>query len=353
MKQEKIIIRTDSGEQVEAQAPVIVSASRATDIPAFYADWFFDRLDKGYAMWRNPYNGVDYPISFANTRFIVFWSKNPQPLIKHLPKLKERGIGCYVQFTLNDYDNEGLEPNVPVLEQRIDTFKALVDQLGVGHIIWRFDPLILTDNIRPEVLIDRIRNIGNALKGHTEKLVFSFADIAVYSNVCRNLERHGVKYREWTEPEMHDFAQKLSELNKSEGWNYQLATCAEKVDLSAFGIKHNRCIDNELIVRLACHDNALMDCIGAEIKTCTPNLFGEVEIPEGSIQLPGNQYAVLSSMKKDSGQRTVCGCCKSKDIGQYNSCPHSCLYCYANRNPEAAIRNYHQHLANPFTDKIH
>lgn len=93
MAHKKIIIRNEHGIDVEAIAPVIVSASRATDIPAFYADWFFNRLDKGYASWRNPFNGKNSYVSFANMRFVVFWSKNPKPLIPYLPILQEKGIG--------------------------------------------------------------------------------------------------------------------------------------------------------------------------------------------------------------------------------------------------------------------
>ena len=115
----------DSGEWVEAQAPEIISASRSTDIPAFYADWFFDRLKKGYSAWINPFNGKKSYVSYQNTRFIVFWSKNPYPLLSHLDQLKEMGIGCYIQYSLNDYENERLEKNVPNLDFRINTFKLL------------------------------------------------------------------------------------------------------------------------------------------------------------------------------------------------------------------------------------
>ena len=144
---QKIQIQRDNGMMAEAQAPIIISASRSTDIPAFYADWFFHRLKVGYSAWTNPFNGVKSFVSYEKCRFIVFWSKNPEPLLGHLDELKERNIGCYIQYTLNDYEKEGLEKGVPPLEQRIDTFKRLVDQFGQGRVIWRFDPLILTDQI--------------------------------------------------------------------------------------------------------------------------------------------------------------------------------------------------------------
>lgn len=133
----------ENGTEVACQEPVVVSASRSTDIPAFYSDWFFHRLKVGYSAWTNPFNGVKMYVSYAKTRFIVFWSKNPRPLLNHLEVLKERGIGCYIQYSLNDYEDEKLERGVPAIAERIDTFKKLVQALGVGSVIWRFDPLML------------------------------------------------------------------------------------------------------------------------------------------------------------------------------------------------------------------
>lgn len=127
----KISLKLEDGSEIHAQAPEIVSASRSTDIPAFYADWFFDRLKTGYSAWTNPFNGVKSYVSYKNTRFIVFWSKNPHPLLSHLNELRELGIKCYVQYSLNDYEKEGLEKGVPSLSSRIGTFKELADMLGL------------------------------------------------------------------------------------------------------------------------------------------------------------------------------------------------------------------------------
>ena len=194
----------ENGELVQMQVPIIVSASRSTDIPAFYADWFFHRLKVGYSAWTNPFNGVKGYVSYKNTRFIVFWSKDPSPLLAHLDELKEREIGCYIQYTLNDYVKEGLEKGVKPLDYRIDTFKRLVDRLGMGSVIWRFDPLMLTDTIDIDTLLGKIENVGNQLKGYTEKLVFSYADIALYRKVKSNLEKNGIFSRDWTEDEMRE-----------------------------------------------------------------------------------------------------------------------------------------------------
>ena len=256
---DKIQITLDSGASAEAQAPVIVSASRSTDIPAFYADWFFERLRRGYSAWTNPFNGVTSYVSFRRTRFIVFWSKNPRPLLEHLDYLKDKNIQCYIQYTLNDYEREGLEKGVPPLAQRIETFKLLVDKLGKGRVIWRFDPMILTDKISVSDLLEKVRNIGDQLKDYTEKLVFSFADIVSYRKVKANLEKNGINYIEWDEATMNEFAEMLSAINRERGWNFQLATCGEKIDIEQYGIVHNRCVDDDLMIRLAYHDKELMD----------------------------------------------------------------------------------------------
>lgn len=263
--------------------------------------------------WRNPYSGKDSYVSFDKTRFIVFWSKNPAPIISYLPLLKQRNIGCYFQYTLNDYDVEGLEPNVPPLTTRIEAFKRIVDILGKGSVVWRFDPLILTVRISIDDLLHKIENIAQRLNGYVEKLVFSFADIATYKKVARNLSAAGINYLEWAENEMIDFAQRLSALNLG----LELATCAEKIDLFQFGINHNRCIDPDLICRLA------------------PDLQNEI-----------------SALKIDKGQRTLCGCVTSKDIGAYNTCPHGCAYCYANSSPYSARQNYLRHKQFPHNDSI-
>lgn len=346
----KETIQLENGASVDAQVPEIISASRSTDIPAFYADWFFHRMKIGYSAWINPFNGVKSYVSYKNTRFIVFWSKNPKPLLEHLEYLKERNINCYIQFTLNDYVTEGLEKGVPSLEERIETFKSLVDRLGKGRVIWRFDPLILTDKISIDDLLRKIENIANQLVGYTEKLVFSFADIASYKKVKSNLEKNNVNYIEWTEPMMNEFAQKLSDLNKK--WNFQLATCGEKLDIDKYGIKHNRCIDDDLMIRFAYQDKKLMDFLGVEVHEIINDLFGNASVPSDAIMLNAHQYAIKKKNNKDKGQRPACGCMVSKDIGEYNTCPHLCEYCYANSSMETAVKNWKQHKQNEFGETI-
>lgn len=357
-KKEDRYITLDNGVVAKATFPIVVSASRSTDIPAFYSDWFFYRLNKGYSAWTNPFNGVKYYVSYEDTKFIVFWSKNPRPLLNHLDTLKQKGIACYIQYTLNDYEQENLERGVRPLAERIDTFKLLVEKLGKGAVIWRFDPLILTDKIGIDDLIRKIEFIGDSLYGYTEKLVFSFADIASYRKVKANLEKNNINYREWDETSMLEFASKIAELNKK--WNFELATCGEKIDIEQFGIKHNHCVDDKLIVRFGYRSPELMKFLGAEFVKDTPqgtlNLFASEEpsnsIPEDAILLDNGEYARIIKNNKDKGQREFCGCMKSKDIGEYNTCPHLCEYCYANTNKETAIKNWQQHNNNPQRETI-
>ena len=339
MVQDRIEIVNDGGDTVFAQAPVIISASRSTDIPAFYSDWFLHRLKKGYSAWMNPFNGVKSYVSYKHVRLIVFWSKNPEPLLDPsgiLDYLTEHGINAYIQFTLNDYVSEGIERGVPPLDKRIDTFKRLVDRLGFGKVIWRFDPLILTDSIDVDALLEKCSNIGEQLKGYTEKLVFSFADISDYRKVKSNLLAGGIRYREFSETDMLTFSCGLQRLNKE--WGLTLATCGERIDLDRFGIVHNKCVDDDLMIKYFSDDEILMRHLGVEIES---DLFT-------------GERVVIKSKKsnKDKGQRLYCGCIASKDIGQYNTCIHMCEYCYANSSKELARKNYMAHRDNPLSETI-
>lgn len=336
MNWQKINIVTDLEEHVTAQTPIIISASRSTDIPTFYADWFVERWKRGYVKWINPFNNVPTYVSFQNTRCVVFWTKNPKPMMKHIDFLQENVKNFYFQFTLNDYDTEGFEGKLPKLETRIRTFKELSRRIGKDHVVWRFDPLILTDSIDVEELLRRVKNIGDQLKDYTTKLVFSFADIANYREVARNLIKEGINYKEFENSSMHDFATGLSKLNNK--WSFEIGTCAEKIPLELYGIKHNKCIDDDLMIKLFSHDTKLMKFLGVSINE--PSLF-EV--------LPTSKK---KKTLKDKGQRSLCGCILSKDIGQYNTCPHECVYCYANTSKEIALRNYKNFKKEKLTESI-
>lgn len=341
---DKVIININGAKSVQAVAPVIISASRSTDIPAFYAKWFFNRLAKGYCIWYNPFNRKPTYVSFSRCKVIVFWTKNPEPIIPFLPELDKRGIHYYFQVTLNDYEQEGFEPCVPKLAHRVEVFKRLSALIGKEKVIWRFDPLIVTPNLSVRQLMAKVWNVGNLIKGYTDKLVFSFIDIAGYRKVQNNLvketrlfTKESVENAEFTIAQMDEVAvdmMKMREAWHNQGWDISMATCAEKIDLEKYGIEHNRCIDGELMEKLWPDDKELIYYLHTG-KLPEPNLFGNtIEIP--------STYKNL----KDKGQRKVCGCMISKDIGMYNTCRHLCVYCYANTSKELVLRNKDKHNDN-------
>lgn len=347
---EKTTITTIPGKKVEASAPVIISASRSTDIPAFYSDWFIDRLRKGYVVWKNPFNQQPLYITFKNAKVVVFWTKNPKPLMPYLHELDERGIHYYFQFTLNDYVAEGFEPKVPGAEQRIDTFRKLSEMIGKERVIWRFDPLIVTPLLSTRDLLTKIWNVGNKLKGYTNKLVFSYIDINSYRKVQNNLvkettqfSKDSIEQAEMTRQQMEEIAEGLTKCRDQwakEGWKLQLATCGEQIDLDRYGIEHNRCVDGELMKQLWSDDKELLYylCYG--------------ELPSAMFGIDFTQPALTPEKLKDKGQRKVCGCMISKDIGQYNTCLHQCVYCYANTSKEVVQKNWEKHIENPSAETI-
>lgn len=341
MISDKIVITTEDGKLVEATAPVIISASRSTDIPAFYAKWFFNRLAKGYCVWYNPFNHQPMYVSFNNCKVVVFWTKNPAPIIPYLPELDKRGIHYYFQVTLNDYAKEGFEPNVPSVEKRVKSFRSLSNLIDKEKVIWRFDPLIITPNIGPRELLTRIWNVGNKLKGYTDKLVFSFVDVKAYRKVQNNLVKETMLFtKEDVENAEANHAQrieivkglkKIREAWHKGGWDVEMATCAEDIDLEMYGIEHNRCIDGELMKRIFADDKELVYYLHT-LKWPEKDMFGEIPpIPQKTKNV------------KDTGQRKICGCMVSKDIGMYNTCRHFCVYCYANTSKEAVLKNKDKH----------
>ncbi|RKX79491.1 MAG: hypothetical protein DRP87_02960 [Spirochaetes bacterium] len=314
MKWERQRITTDFGNETEALSPVIITASRSTDIPSFFGDWLIDRFKRKYLKWYNPFNGQPYYVSLEKVRFIVFWTKEPHPnFMKNLIFYDNLGINYYIQYTLNDYESDNLEPNLAPIENRIEKFKQLSEKIGSDRIIWRFDPLVLTEEIGTDRLLEKIYRIGNRIAGYTEKLVISFADIEKYRKVKKNMLREGIPWRKWDLHSIRRIASEITYLARK--WELTTATCCEKVDLEEYGIIHNRCVDPHLISRIA---------------------SGDPEI---------EKFILKNGSKKDTGQREACGCIPSKDIGQYNTCPNLCTYCYANSSPEVVKKNLTKSLS--------
>lgn len=347
-KWDTIDIDTNEG-RVKGVAPVIISASRSTDISAFYSEWFINRLREGYVKWINPFNRKPQYISFDKARVIVFWTKDAQPIIPHLKEIDDKEINYYFSFTINDYEKEGFEIRVRKLDKRIDTFKVLSEKIGKDKVIWRFDPLILTDKIAVEGLLDKILKVGNQIADYTNKLVISFADISTYRKVQNNFHQHNINYKEFTPETMKAVAKGLNEINRN--WGLDIATCSEDIDLNRYNIKKNKCVDDDLMIKLFSKDKGLMNFLGYE------NIDGDPEYKEmslfdfidnkdkTSIEMSiDNNSSDKSKRLKDKGQRECCGCIISKDIGQYDTCSHQCIYCYANSSPQIANNNYYKYL---------
>jgi DNA repair photolyase len=319
-KHQKVTIKRDNGEIVAGIAPVIITASRSTDIPGLYGDWFVNRLQKGYVAWRNPFSGQIQYISFEKTRCIVFWTKNPAPFVKHVKTIERMGIGTLFQVTVNDYEVEKLEMNIPSLQKRIDSVIELSHIIGKEKVLWRFDPLILSEKISICELLKKIARVGDEVYSHVGRLTISF--LSPYKKVVRNLKSLGI--HEISQMDKLMIASGIGDLNAR--WNLPLYSCAEPQDLSKYGIYHGSCVDASLIANCFSSDSSLKRFL--KINT--------------SVDLFGNEIKKIG-LEKDRGQRKECGCCLSKDIGMYDTCSHGCLYCYANASPVKAM---HSKLSN-------
>ncbi len=315
MADEKKPLFTDEGVTVSAGCPVIITASRATDIPAFYPEWFINRLKRGYVRWINSFNPhLPYYVSFEDTRAVVFWSKNPLPLFPYLDYLDRLGLVYYFQFTITGYEPIGLEPGLPSLDERISTFIRLSDRIGSDRVIWRFDPVLLTPALDMKALLSVIDYIGERVAPYTRKFVFSFVDTS-YSKLKRQAGKW--QLRAPVHDERKEFIDGIMRMNRS--WDLSLAICADGADYGP-GIEHNKCVDDVLLRKIGGHDSALIRYLDTH-------------------------------QGKDPGQRLACRCIKSKDIGQYDTCLHGCVYCYATDHVKARM-NAEKHAQVPDADTI-
>ena len=278
---------------------MIISASRRTDIPTYYSQWFYNRIKEGFVLVRNPMN--IHQISKINLSpdvvdAIVFWTKNPAPMIERLDEIKD--YNYYFQFTLNSYGTD-IEANVPNKNDKvIPTFKKLSDKIGKEKVIWRYDPILLNDKYTVDYHIEFFDKLASMLSNYTEKCVISFIDS--YTKISKALKENNIN--EPTMIEMHTIAKSFSEIARK--YNLKLTSCAEKVDLSQYGIEHGKCIDDKLIERIA---------------------------------------GFSLNVDKDKNQRLECGCVASVDIGMYNTCKNGCKYCYANYSEKQVDNNFIKH----------
>ncbi|HWQ65932.1 MAG TPA: DUF1848 domain-containing protein [Methanospirillum sp.] len=292
--------------------PVIISVSRATDIPAFYMDWFLERFDSGSLIWKNPYrrdNNIE--VFFDQTKGAVFWTKDPAAFLRRIDDINRTGLYFYLQVTLNNYEGCGYELHVPPLSERIQAFQDISRLIGRDRIMWRFDPLLLSDLIPLPELFTRIDRLFFYLAPFTRRMIFSFIDISGYRGVTRNMTRYGLDaVREFTDEEKIHTARFLQECSSRYG--LLVMACCQTLDLSGYGIVPGRCVDDRVFRQIATGDTEFISWLDHD--------------------------AV-----KDKGQRPRCTCIWSKDIGEYSTCMHLCRYCYANRGDEIVAARYHLH----------
>ena len=273
---------------------MILSVSRRTDIPAFYSDWFYNRIREGNVCVRNPMNRHQVSkirLSPDVIDCIVFWSKNPAPMLPRLGELAD--YMYYFQFTVTPYDRE-LEKGLPQKESVIETFRRLSDRIGPKRVIWRYDPILFSQGMDVRYHLHGFETIAKRLASCTQTCVISFVDL--YQKTRRNLRE--TTAREPSADEITRLAAGLAAIASSYGIRIQ--TCAERIDLEPMGIWHGGCVDRMLIEEL----------LGCRLEVA-----------------------------KDRNQRPECGCVQSVDIGAYDTCSHGCLYCYANTDTKTVYRN--------------
>jgi hypothetical protein len=277
----------------------IVSASRRTDIPAFHAEWFMNRIRAGRVGVRAPFGGRQYEVSLARDDVIaiVFWTKNAAPLIPYLGELRERGYPFMFLYTINNYP-ESLESNVPPLSHSVGVLEEIVVKQA-APVVWRYDTIVLGGDMTTQWHVDNFGALCQCLSPYVDTCIFSFCDY--YKKTRKNMARFFSDYLEPSQEESSALAEELALKARARG--ITLASCAHDVYVS------------DAIVKARCVDSRLIDAI--------------VPAPE--------KKAALAALKRQP-TRKGCGCLASRDIGAYDTCLHGCAYCYANSNVEAAAK---------------
>lgn len=280
---------------------MILSVSRRTDIPAFYSKWFINRLRSGYLLTRNPFNPAQIrrvDLSPENIDCIVFWTKDPAPLLSALDEIDEMRYRYYFQFTLTPY-NRDIERNLRPKEEIIETFISLSNRLGRNRIFWRYDPIILNDSLTTDYHVRHFMGLCERLCAYTNNVTISFVDLY-----------HKLKTPLLREIAVEEIAEVSTAFANIAGqYGISVRACCEQIDLSRYGIHPASCIDRETVEALCGHPVAA---------------------------------------KPDKNQRPGCGCISSVDVGVYNTCKNGCVYCYANYSSASVAANSKRH--NPMGD---
>ncbi len=293
---------------------MIINTGQRTDIPAFYSDWFANRLKEGSVCVRNPYNPnqvSSYKLNPDVVDVIGFCTKNPAPMFRYMDLLKDYGQYWFV--TITSYGRD-IEPNVPDKHRLLEDFKKLSDIVGKNCVGWRYDPIFISERYTKEYHLRAFEQIATALDGYTETCVISFLDL--YPKVRRNFPE-----AKEVEKELRlSLGKALIEIASGHGMTVK--PCAEGDELAKYGADCGGCM------RISDYEKAIGKKLNAP---------------------------------KKKGSRAECACYLSCDIGAYNTCRHLCRYCYANAEPAVVMAQSAQHdPESPFLiggfmdgDKIH
>lgn len=288
---------------------MIISASYKTDIPTFYGEWFMNRLRVGSCKMVNPYNRQIYEVDLTldTVDGIVFWTKNIGPFLTALQEVHERGYPFIIQHTITGYPRE-LEARVVNSTQTVEYLKRVAETYGPRTVIWRYDPIVISSLTLPEWHKQNFARLAKLLAGVADEVVVSFAQ--TYKKTRRNVasaaETSGFQWEETeklSEETLRSLIVELAQIARS--FQMQLKVCSQKKFLGPGLIEEARCIDADRLAKIA--QKPLAHCV------------------------------------KLHGNRKECGCFASKDIGEYDTCPHGCVYCYAVQQREQALRRYQAH----------
>jgi hypothetical protein len=293
---------------------VIISASRRTDIPAFYSKWFIHRIRQAYCSVPNPYNREQkkrVSLLASDVDVIVFWTRNPRSLLPYLDELDALGYRYYFQYTLLGYPPE-LDGRNPSLTTSLDTFRALAERISPQRVIWRYDPIVFSNRTDVDYHLAAYSRIAQTLDGYTQRSVISILDI--YHKARKRLAQLKQKGFEMItdgdvlEEKIAALVPQLVQIASQHGM--EVVSCAEEVDLRPYGVLPGKCVDDVYIQRV---------------------------------------FAMDVPHTKDPSQREACGCVVSRDIGMYDTCMYRCAYCYAT-NFTRAEQNHIQY--DPLADAL-
>ena len=282
----------------------VISASRRTDIPAFYSEWFMNRIRDGYVRWVNPFSRIVHRISLRpeDVMAFVLWSKNYAPLLPHLDELDALGYRMLFHFTINGLP-KAFEPRVPDAADMVECARTLSHRYGADAVLWRYDPVLISSITDRQYHLNRFRELCTALEGAVNRCYFSF--VVFHNKVQRNasaLRREtGIVLHDLPTADRVEIANALADIAFEHGIE-MLSCCGDY--LLGGTIKKAHCTDAALLLRLY-----------------PDRIRRLVEVPT----------------------REGCGCCECTDIGAYDTCPHRCMYCYANSRVQTALRSYERH----------